>query len=466
MQSPPSHTPAGKLATELQPSSLSAERFVLGTLLMGEQNLWDQIMDILQAEDFYKHAHQDIFSVMVAIYQQGRCGDLLSVSENLKKQQKLEKIGGDTYLAQLVGEISSLVNAEECAIIVREKSVLRKIIQLCAHFQQKAITQNFEKLDVFIDSLEKDLFTFTEKLSKQSLVAVSDLVSGSLERLEELSHKKLSVTGVSTSFTELDHLTSGFQPGELTIIAARPSMGKTAISLNMALSAALDGKKIAFFSVEMACEQIIKRLLSLLGKIPMSNLRTGQIGSGDWDKLVSAAGSLSDISFFVDDSSIISPFEIRSRSRRLKSRHGLDLIVIDYLQLMSLKSNIESREREVSEMSRLLKAMAKELNIPVIALSQLNRGVENRTNRRPILADLRESGSLEQDADVIMMLYRDDYYNKDSEHQGQAEVILNKQRNGPTGTVKLKWIPTYGLFDSNVLTTELPPPPPPSPVPF
>ncbi len=445
------------------PSSLSAERFVLSVLLVGDQSLWDQVMDALQPNDFYRPSHQSIFTVMKDIYQQGRCGDLISVSEELKKKNQLDQVGGHSYLAELVKESASPVGVEECTQVIKEKSVLRKIIQLCMRFRETALMQNFGQLDSFKDSLEKELFQFTESVSNQALVSVSSLVKDHLERLEELSHKKLSVTGISTSFTELDHLTSGFQPGELTIIAARPSMGKTAISLNMALSAVLEGKKVAFFSVEMACDQIIHRLLSLLGKIPLTHLRNGQVASSEWDQLVMAASKLSEANFFIDDSSMISPFEIRSRARRLKNRSGLDMIFIDYLQLMSLKSSMESREREVSEMSRLLKAMAKELNLPVVALSQLNRGVEGRSNRRPQLSDLRESGSLEQDADVIMMLYRDDYYNEHSDQKGQAEVILNKQRNGPTGTVKLKWDASYGLFESYAQTqTDAPAPFPPN----
>ena len=454
-----------RLAEELLPSSLEAEQFILGILLNSGQDLWDQVMDSLRASDFYKHSHQDIFQVMADFYQQGKCGDILNISEELKKQQKLDSIGGDTYLAELVQHGTSPVSADECTRIIKEKAVLRHIVQICTGFREQAISQNFSKLEMFIDSLEKEFFKFTEHVSKQMLVSVSAIVQDSIHRLEELSHKKISITGVSTSFNELDHLTSGFQPGELAIIAARPSMGKTAISLNMALSAAMDGKKVAFFSIEMAREQILNRLLSLEGKIPLSNLRTGQIDSSAWDQLVIAAAKLNDASFYIDDSSIISPFEIRSRARRLQSRHGLDMIVVDYLQLMSLKTAMESREREVSEISRLLKSMAKELKVPVVALSQLNRGVEGRSNRRPILADLRESGSLEQDADVIMMLYRDDYYNTYSEEKGQVEVILNKQRNGPTGTVKLKWDPVYGLFENNI-ATDVNVPLPEAPLPF
>ena len=450
------------------PSSLEAERFILGTLLTGGQEVWDEVMEILHPEDFYKSSHQEIFSCMEKLHKTGATGDVLIISDELKKTQKLDGIGGDVYLVDLVKESTSSVSAVECARIIREKHILRKIIHLCTGFSQKAFSQNYDQLDAFIDSLEKDLFQFTDKLQDHQLLPVNDLIKDNLNKLEDLYHKKLSVTGVSSSFTELDHLTSGFQPGELTIIAARPSMGKTALSLNMALSASLNQKTVAFFSVEMAKEQILMRLLSLAGKVPLSNLRTGQIASSEWDQLVYAASKLNDAQFFVDDSSAISPFDIRSRARRIKARHGLDLLVIDYLQLMTLKSSsMESREREVSEISRLLKAMAKELEIPVIALSQLNRGVEGRTNRRPLLSDLRESGSIEQDADVIMMLYRDDYYNNNSDKKGQADLILNKQRNGPTGTVSLKWNPIYGAFENFIpLEDETVTAPPPTPAPF
>ena len=437
------------------PSSLEAERFILGALLTGGEGVWDEVMDILKPEDFYKPAHQDIFASMEGFYKEGRTADVLSLSEELKKKQQLESTGGPLYLAELVKESASTVSAKECSNLIHEKSVLRKIISLCTDFRQKAFSQNYDKLDGFIDSLEKELFQFTENLSAQALLPVQSFIKESMDKLEDLHHKKLNVTGVPTSFTELDHLTSGFQPGELTIIAARPSMGKTALSLNMALSAGQNNKSVAFFSLEMAKEQILTRLLSLAGKVPLSHLRTGQIAAADWDKLTQAAGSISETKFFVDDSSSLSPFEVRSRARRIKSRHGLDLLIVDYLQLMTLKSSMESREREVSEISRLLKSLAKELHIPVLALSQLNRSVEGRTNRRPLLSDLRESGSIEQDADLIMMLYRDEYYNNDSNQKGQAELILSKQRNGPTGKVPLRWNPLFGLFENFIPTSAM-----------
>ena len=429
--------------------------------------VWDLMMDQLQGEDFYKPAHQSIFACMSQLYKQGSSIDILSVSEQLKKQQKLDLVGGAAYLAHLAQASTSLISTQECIRILREQSLLRKVIAFCMEFRDRALGQDFHQMDSFMDSLEKGLFQLTDSTNQQEVLALSSIVKENLEQLEDLYHKKLSVTGVSSSFTELDHLTSGFQPGELTIIAARPSMGKTALSLNMALSASLNSKKVAFFSVEMAKEQVLKRLFALSGKIPLSNLRTGQMSSEDWDRVVHAASHLSETRFFIDDSSAISPFEIRSRARRLKSRHGLDILFIDYLQLMSLKTPMESREREVSEISKLLKAMAKELHLPVVALSQLNRGVESRTSRRPMLSDLRESGSIEQDADVIMMLYRDEYYNSKSDKKGEAELILNKQRNGPTGTINLKWNPIYGAFENLVHTdTEIPPPAPALSPPF
>ena len=437
----------------------------MGALLTGKQRVWDEIMEILHSEDFHKSAHKDIFACMEKFHKRGRTADILSINEELKKENLLESAGGALYLAELVEESASPVSAEDCAHLVREKSLLRKLIALCSDFRQRALSHDFKKLDSFIDSLERDLFQFTESLSPNRLLPLADIVTPGLQKLEELQLKKLSVTGVSTSFTELDHLTSGFQPGEFSVIAARPSMGKTALSLNIAYSACLNGKKTAFFSLEMAKEQILMRLISLSGKVPLSHLRSGQIKTEDWDKLLLSAGRLKELPFFVDDSSFLSPFEIRSRARRLKAQEGLDLLILDYLQMMGLKDNIESREREVSEISRLLKSIAKELNIPVVALSQLNRGVEGRTNRRPLLSDLRESGSIEQDADLIMMLYREDYYKSDSDKKGQAELILNKQRNGPTGTVILKWEPSFGRFENHIPGMEEEKAPEP-PIPF
>ena len=439
------------------PHHLDAEMTVLGSLLVGDSKAWDEVQGFLKDSDFYKPSHGFIFSAARSLEEKGDSIDVVTVSNILEKNGKLEQAGGSTYLADLISHTPSNVSIASCAKIIKEKSLLRAIIQQSRNLMGQAQAQEFEDIDVFLDQVEADIFKLCQQHTEQNLTPINQLIKQGLDHLESLHGKNLNITGLSSSFEEIDQMTSGFQPGELIIIAARPSMGKTALSLNMALNASLDGKKVAFFSVEMAKEQLLIRLLSALTHIRLSALKTGNIQQ-DWDQLMEGATRLSETAFFIDDSSHISPFEIRSKARRLKAQHGLDLIVVDYIQLMSMKKNIDSREREVSEMSRLLKSIAKELSVPVLALSQLNRGVENRNNRRPLLSDLRESGSIEQDADVILMLYRDEYYNSNTTHKGKTEVIISKQRNGPTGTVILKWYPEYGLFENNIIMDTSPMP--------
>ena len=432
------------------PHDLSAEMSLLGALMVGDDQAWGEIYGVLNADDFYKPAHQHIFSAIQSLEEKGEPIDILTVSNVLKKEKLLEKSGDSTYLAELVSYTPSTMSVGACAKIIKEKSLLRAVIQQSTEFIRKAQAQEFEEITGFLDQIEADVFKLSQRQIIQNIFPVNQLVKQSLDHLESLHGKNLNITGLSTSFEELDNITSGFQPGELIVVAARPSMGKTALSLNMAMNSALEGKSVAFFSVEMAKEQIMIRLLSALNQIPLSSLKTGNISENHWDSLMEGASRLSSSKFFIDDSSHISPFEIRSRARRLKAQHGLDFIVVDYIQLMSMKKDMDSREREVSEMCRLLKSIAKELSIPVLALSQLNRGVENRTNRRPLLSDLRESGSIEQDADVIVMLYREEYYNPDTTQKGKTELIISKQRNGPTGTVILNWKPSYGVFENSI----------------
>ena len=433
------------------PHHLDAEMSILGALLTGDNKVWDEIYEHLTAEDFYKPAHTYIFSAAQKLEDKGEVIDSLTVSDELEKTGHLEKAGGTAYLGELMGYMPSQVSITSCARIIKEKSLLRSVIRQSQKFIEKARTQEFENMDVFLDQIEAEVFKISQTQTEQSLVPINALVTKGLEHLEGLHEKGLNITGLSTSFEELDNLTSGFQGGDFIVIAARPSMGKTALSLNISLEAALKGKKVAFFSIEMAKEQLLIRLFSLLTQIPLSSLKIGNI-SKEWDFLMEGASRLSETKFFIDDSSHVSPFDIRSRARKMKAQQGLDLIVVDYIQLMSMKKQTDSREREVSEISRLLKSIAKELRVPVVALSQLNRGVENRTNRKPLLSDLRESGSIEQDADLIVMLYRDEYYNQNSSQKGKIELIINKQRNGPTGSVILKWKPEYGRFENNVLT--------------
>lgn len=434
------------------PHNTDAEMYLLGSLLSGEDQVLDEIHGAIDANDFYKPAHQKIFGAILKLEEKNESIDSLTVSNLLEKTNDLESIGGATYLAELIGFSPSDIGIQSCTRIIKEKSLLRSIIRTSLQFMKKAQAQEFENIDVLLDNMESEIFKIAQKDNSQNLTQINSLVKDSIKQIEDFHNNDLDITGLSTSFEELDTLTSGFQPGELIIIAARPSMGKTALSLNIALRCSLQGKKVAFFSIEMAKEQLIMRLIATLTRIRLNSLKIGNISQQDWDVLLQGASQLSEAQFFIDDSSYISPFDIRSKVRKLKAKHGLDLVVVDYIQLMSMKKNMDSREREVSEISRLLKSISKELSVPVVALSQLNRGVESRSNRRPLLSDLRESGSIEQDADVIIMLYRDEYYNPNSTQKGKIELIVGKQRNGPTGTVRLRWIPEYNLFENDVVT--------------
>lgn len=448
------------METRVPPQNLQAEQSVLGGLML-DQDSWDNISDILTEGDFYKPAHQIIFLAAKDLSGRGQPTDILSVSNLLTQKRQLDAIGGPAYLGEVLEQAISPVLIKSHAQIIRDKSLLRRVISTSQSFYERAYAHDFVELDNFINELESSVFKLSEMTSSQEMFDASSLVRMSIARLEELYAKKGDVTGISSGFVDLDKMTAGFQPSELIIIAARPSVGKTAFSLNLALNAALREKKVVgYFSVEMAKEQVMLRLLGSEARVPLSGLRSGNIDSYAWPKLISTAARVSDAKIFIDDTSGISPYEIRAKARRMKAKHGLDIILIDYLQMMSMKQKVESREREVSEMSKMLKGIARELKIPVIALAQLNRGVEGRSDRRPMLSDLRESGSIEQDADVIMMLYRDDYYDKDNpEVRGQAEVIISKQRNGPTGVVKLRWQPEFGLFSNNVEGTLGPNPP-------
>ena len=450
---------------ERLPSSLSAERAILGILLMGEEEDWDEVAAFLKPEDFFQPAHKTIFSHIQELYKKGQSSDPVTVANSLKKSKSLDQVGGASYLSDLIHQLASKSNIGAYAKIATEKALLRKVIQKSEEFIQKAYKEDYSKIEHFIDYLEAEVFKLGDKKGNEELSPLNSLVESGLKKLEDLYHKKISLTGLSSSFQALDDLTSGFQPSELIVLAARPSMGKTALSLNVGLHNALQKKKVAFFSLEMSKEAVLMRLLSSLSKINLSQIMTGQIEEGRWSELIASAARLSDTDFYIDDSSPLSPYEIRAKSRRLKAKQGLDLIIVDYLQLMQLPEKSETREREVSEMSRLLKSFAKELQIPIITLSQLNRGVEARSNRRPILSDLRESGAIEQDADLIMMLYREDYY-EDGSEKGLAEVIVNKQRNGPTGTVELKWLPEFGSFENYIPSSEDSPPMPEDRPPF
>lgn len=453
------------MAARIPPQNIEAEQSILGSLML-EKEAWDQVADVISDSEFYKPAHQKIYVAISELHKKNQPVDLITVSNLLSSKGELEQIGGADYLVDLVNRTISSANIASYAKIVRDKALLRRIIASSSSLIEKAYEEDFVDVESFIDHAEGEFYKLGEKKKAEGLMSAIEVVKSSVVKIEELYNRRSDITGVPTGFTMLDRMTSGMQPGELIIIAARPSMGKTAFSLNLAQHMALRaGKTIAYFSLEMSRDAVMMRVLASEARINMKDIRSGKISDNVWPKLINVAGMVSDSKFFIDETSGISPFEVRARARRLKAQHGLDCIIIDYLQLMDLKQKVESRERAVSEISKSLKSLAKELEIPILALAQLNRGVEGRADRRPMLSDLRESGSIEQDADIIMMLYRDDYYDKDDpEKMGHAEVIIGKQRNGPTGTVKLRWEAEFGRFrDADPETAHpLPPPQPPA----
>lgn len=455
--------------SKIPPQHLEAEFSVLGGLML-DSEAFDEVADVISYSDFYNPAHQTIYQTILDLHQKAQPIDLVTVTNALVAKNLLEQIGGAAYLLSLLEKVMSAANIEAHAKIIKEKALLRKLIHTSTSFIEKSFGNDFDSVESLIDYAESEILKVGEQNASGGLTSPNEIVTASIKKIEELYQRKAEVTGIPTGFTEMDKMTAGFHPGELIIIAARPSMGKTAFSLNVASHMALRaGKSVAYFSVEMGKESLMMRLLAGESRISMSELRNGRIQDASWPKLIQAAGTLSESKMFIDDTSGISPFEIRARCRRLKAQHGLDCIMIDYMQIMQLKEKkVDNREREISEISRNLKSIAKELQVPVIALAQLNRGVEGRADRRPMLSDLRESGSIEQDADVIMMLYRDDYYEKDDpEKAGHAEVIIGKQRNGATGTVKLRFDAKTNRFrDADPESiSPLPPPQAPPPMP-
>lgn len=457
------------MSARIPPQNIEAEQSILGGLMLDREAL-DQVGDMLMGEDFYKPSHQKIYDAIKELHSKSQPIDIITVTNVLQARNDMDVVGGPEYLIGLLDKTISSANITTHAKIVREKALLRRLIQTNSQLIEKAYDQEFADVESFIDMAETEIFKIGENRSQSGLVGSMEIVKASIQKIEELYKRKAEVTGLPSGFAMLDRMTSGLHPGEMTVIAARPSMGKTAFSLNIAQHIALRAKKtVAYFSLEMTKESMMMRMLAAESKVSMSDIRNGRIQDSAWPKLINAASSLSEASIFIDDTPGISPFEIRSRARRLKAEHGLDCIMIDYLQLMSMKQKIDSREREVAEISKSLKAIAKELQIPVIALAQLNRGVEGRSDRRPMTSDLRESGSIEQDADVIMMLYRDDYYDKeDPDKQGHAEVIIGKQRNGATGTVKLRFDAQFNRFrdaEPEAMNPAMPPPQAPPPIP-
>ena len=433
----------------LPPQNIEAEESLISAILVDNNTLLD-VIEILEPEDFYRTAHQKIFAAITDLFDKSEPADLVTLANRLKEKGQLEEIGGAAYLAKLVDTVPLAVNAQHYARIIHDKASLRRLIEKANAIVKRCFEEK-GNADEVIDFAESAIFEISEKKSRQAFYPLSKIILGNIETLEENQGNRSLVTGVASGFTHLDTLTSGFQNSDLIIIAARPSMGKTALALNIARNAAVDANvPVAIFSLEMSKEQLSLRMLCSEARIDSSRLRGGFFSMEDWRRLTDAAGILSDAPVYIDDSPSISAMEIRAKARRLKMDKNVGLIIIDYLQLMQGRVTAERRDLEVSEISRALKALAKELNLPVIALSQLNRMLEQRTDKRPRLSDLRESGALEQDADVVAFIYRDEVYNKEEDNpsKGIAEIILTKQRNGPTGDVSLSFLNTYTRFEN------------------
>jgi replicative DNA helicase len=434
--------------SKVPPQNLEAEQAVLGAILL-DNDAFHQILEILNGDDFYREGHQKIFASLVHLYNRNEAADLITLTEALSQKNHLDDVGGPAYLSSLVDNIPTAANAVHYAKIVREKSVLRKTISAATEIITKGF-QNGEDVHDLLDFAENAIFRISDYQVKPSFYPLREIVKGSFVTLEKLYEKRELITGIPSGFEDIDRLTSGFQNSDLIIIAGRPSMGKTSFALNIAQYAAVEKSiPVAVFSLEMSKEQIALRFLCSEARIDAHKLRGGFLSENDWPKLTLAAGSLSEAPVFVDDTAGMNVLEMRAKARRLKKDQGLGLIIVDYLQLMRDSFRSESREQEISSISRSLKGLAKELDIPVIALSQLNRRVEERTDKRPQLSDLRESGAIEQDADVILFVYREEVYHKDDpEKKGKAEIIVGKQRNGPIGSVPLVFIDKYATFES------------------
>jgi len=438
---------------KVPPQSLEAEQSVLGGILLENEAL-AKVLEIMAASDFYKEAHRLIFERMLDLYERNAPIDMVTLLDEIEKHGEVDRIGGSAYLAEIVDQVPTAANIRHYAGIVREKSTIRSLITSATEIAAEAF-ENAGDADELIDTAERKIFEISEKRIKQSFVPTRAIIHDSVAMVERLYNRKEMITGVASGFNDLDEKTAGFQPGDLIIIAGRPSMGKTALALNVAQNIGIRNKEpVGIFSLEMSKEQLVLRMLCSEAKVDSQKVRTGYVSKTDWPKLTAAAGRIHEAPLFIDDSASNTVLEMRAKARRLRMEHGLGMIIVDYLQLMKGRAGAERREQEISEISRSLKALARELKIPVIALSQLNRAVEQRKPPRPMLADLRESGAIEQDADVILFIYREEVYDKeDPDKKGKAELIIGKQRNGPIGVVHLKYFDDFTTF-ADLSTTE------------
>ncbi|HET6724472.1 MAG TPA: replicative DNA helicase [Gammaproteobacteria bacterium] len=434
------------------PHSEEAEQAVIGALML-DNSAWDQIADRLDAEDFYRYDHRLIFEAIHTLAEANSPSDVVTLAEWLDSHNSLEQAGGLAYLAGLAKDTPTAANVKAYADIVRERSVLRQLIRIGGEIADSAFNPEGRGVIELLDHAEQSVFQIAEQgtRSRQSYRPIKQLLREAVDRIDTLSHADSTITGVATGLKEFDELTAGLQQGDLVIVAGRPSMGKTSYAMNIVENAAIREKvPTAVFSMEMSGEQLALRMISSLGRIDQTRVRTGKLDEEDWPRISSSIALMSDAPMFIDDTPALTPTEIRARARRLKREHDIGLIVIDYMQLMQIPGTRENRATEISEISRSLKALAKELRVPVITLSQLNRNLEQRPNKRPVMSDLRESGSIEQDADLIVFIYRDEVYNEDSPDKGTAEIIIGKQRNGPTGMVRTTFLGRYTRFENYI----------------
>ncbi len=437
-------------ALKVPPHSIDAEQSVIGGLML-DNECWDQVADKVSEADFYRREHRLMFRAICGLAEKNQPFDVVTLSEWLSNQGELESVGGIAHLGEIAHNTPSAANIAAYAGIVRERSVLRQLIRAGTEIANSAFNTDGRSAPDLLDSAERVVFEIAEQGDRRlrGFAAIKDLLTAVVDRIDVLYQSDSPITGVATGYTDLDDKTSGLQPGDLIIVAGRPSMGKTAFAMNIVEYAAISGSlSVAVFSMEMPAEQLTMRMLSSLGRIDHHKVRTGRLGDDDWPRLTSALNMLSDTHIFVDDTPALTPSDLRARCRRLKREHDLGLVVVDYMQLMQVPGTKENRATEISEISRSLKALAKELSVPVIAVSQLNRSLEQRPDKRPVMSDLRESGAIEQDADVILFIYRDEVYKNDSPDKGIAEINIGKQRNGPIGKVKLTFLDHITKFEN------------------
>ena len=445
-------------ALKLPPQNVEAEQAVLGAILLDNQALYKAI-EIIGADEFYRPAHRRIFEAMIELSEQNQVVDLVTLTDHLQHAGTLEGIGGSAYLTDLAQSVATASSVTHHAKLVHETGINRALIGVATEI----VTRGYEgtkRVDELLDYAERSIFGIAESRLKKSFASIKDVVNSTVEHINKLYELKEKITGIPTGFADMDNVTAGLQPSDLIIVAGRPSTGKTSLALGMALNAALHkpkSYKVAIFSLEMSKEQLCMRLLSAAGSLDMHRIRTGQLHRDDWSSLTRAASALTESKIYIDDTAGITALEMRAKIRRQRSETGLDLVVVDYLQLMSGGADSENRQQEISDISRSLKSVAKELNIPVVALSQLSRAVESRQDKRPLLADLRESGAIEQDADLVMMIYRKDMYagqqgevEEDVVSDHVADIIISKHRNGPTGVVHLTFLPEYAKFGNYI----------------